>query len=567
MIKKYKTLNILLAGMVLMSGLFQACKDDDTPVLENTVKPGVNFVALTNTTSIHGGGQLVRYNSSNTSQLVGAAVGITGLATGESIVAIDYRPATGQLYGLSTASKLYILNPVNGAARAVSTTAFTPALTGTVAAFDFNPTVDRIRVVTTTGQNFRLNPETGTVVASDATINGADGAFITGAAYSENYSGATTTVLYDLDVAAKKLYKQDANAGTLTEVGSLRLTPIVSTNITSFSGAYNTNITTARTVAAGGFDIASNGVALAVFQNNAQPAIPVGGITASPANPATAVSAVAGISTLFQVNLEIGRATDLGVLFLPVPSGGIAATAIVGIAINTDPVAYATDEANNLLTFNPNKPGTPLSKAITGLQAAETVQGIDFRPSTGVLYALGSTSRIYTINIATGAATAVNVLPFVPTLSGTSFGFDFNPTTAADNIKIVSNTGQNLTVSPAGVATLNTSIAATAEITAAAFSSNAVPTTSTKLYVIDTKIDSLLEQNPSSGVLTRIGKLGINTAVSNGFDIGGVSSTAYAVFTVGAVTKVYTISLTNGSVTEKGILPSKVNGFTVGLGF
>src|SRR6476469_5909824 len=128
MIKKYKTSKILLSGLLLLAGLFQGCKDDETPVLSIDAKPNINFVALTNPTTIHTGGQLVRYNSSNTSQLVGAAVGITGLQTGETIVAIDYRPATGQLDGLGSTSRLYVLNPATGAARVVGSGAFTPAL-------------------------------------------------------------------------------------------------------------------------------------------------------------------------------------------------------------------------------------------------------------------------------------------------------------------------------------------------------------------------------------------------------------------------------------------------------
>jgi hypothetical protein len=40
------------------------------------------------------------------------------------------------------------------------------------ASLDFNPTVDRIRLVTASGQNLRLHPELGTVVATDGSING-----------------------------------------------------------------------------------------------------------------------------------------------------------------------------------------------------------------------------------------------------------------------------------------------------------------------------------------------------------------------------------------------------------
>ncbi|MEJ7767832.1 MAG: DUF4394 domain-containing protein, partial [Chitinophagaceae bacterium] len=41
-------------------------------------------------------------------------------------------------------------------------------------------------------------------------------------AYTNNFAGATTTVLFDIDATMDKLFKQDPpNAGTLVEVGSL----------------------------------------------------------------------------------------------------------------------------------------------------------------------------------------------------------------------------------------------------------------------------------------------------------------------------------------------------------
>lgn len=64
--------------------------------------------------------------------------------------------------------------------------------------------------------------------------------------------------------------------------------------------------------------------------------------------------------------------------------------------------------ANVLIAFNSSAPGSAFgSLPITGLQSGENVLGIDFRPLTRQLYALGSTSRVYTINLTTGAATVV----------------------------------------------------------------------------------------------------------------------------------------------------------------
>ena len=99
---------------------------------------------------------------------------------------------------------------------------FSPALSGTVTGFDFNPTVDRIRVVTSNGENFRPNPETGAVAATDMNINRVKNAMVTGVAYTNNVTGAATTTLYDIDIYSK-LYKQlPPNDVKLVEVGPLK---------------------------------------------------------------------------------------------------------------------------------------------------------------------------------------------------------------------------------------------------------------------------------------------------------------------------------------------------------
>jgi hypothetical protein len=74
------------------------------------------------------------------------------------------------------------------------------------ASVDFNPTVDRIRLVTDSGQNLRLHPELGTVVATDGVINGGANAKIGAIAYTNSMAGASTTVLYDIDFDQDKLY-------------------------------------------------------------------------------------------------------------------------------------------------------------------------------------------------------------------------------------------------------------------------------------------------------------------------------------------------------------------------
>ena len=60
---------------------------------------------------------------------------------------------------------------------------------------------------------------------------------------------------------------------------------------------------------------------------------------------------------------------------------------------------------------------------------------MDFRPATGQFYAVSNGSR-YTIHRATGAATRLGA-DGAFTLTGTSFGVDFNP--VPDRLRVVSD--------------------------------------------------------------------------------------------------------------------------------
>jgi hypothetical protein len=61
-------------------------------------------------------------------------VNLQKLQPGESELAMDLRPATGQVYVLGSSSRLYVLDPTTGIPRALSAAPFTPALAGTASA-------------------------------------------------------------------------------------------------------------------------------------------------------------------------------------------------------------------------------------------------------------------------------------------------------------------------------------------------------------------------------------------------------------------------------------------------
>jgi hypothetical protein len=172
--------------------------------------------------------RLVTFQSDNVTN-VAPSHAITGLPGGENIVGLDVRPLDGQLYALGKTSRLYVINPRTGAARQVGATPFIPALAGASFGFDFNPTVDRIRVTSDAEQNLRLNPDNGTVAAVDTNLAYAAGdpgagtnPNVAASAYTNNFAGATSTTLFDIDNARHALVIQNPpNDGTLTTVGAL----------------------------------------------------------------------------------------------------------------------------------------------------------------------------------------------------------------------------------------------------------------------------------------------------------------------------------------------------------
>nr|WP_279634226.1 DUF4394 domain-containing protein [Pedobacter miscanthi] len=193
---------------------------------------------------------------------------------------------------------------------------------------------------------------------------------------------------------------------------------------------------------------------------------------------------------------------------------------------------------------------------------------MDMRPLNGQLYAIGSTSRIYTINASSGAVAMVGTGPLTTLLTASQVGIDFNPT--VDRIRIVGNTGQNFRINPNdGALTVDGSISlASASISGAAYTNNFAGATTTVLFDIDSTGDRLYKQDPpNNGTLVDVGPLGTNVEATSGFDIGGTSGLAYGIFTVGGVQKLYSVNLTSGAATAGATITTAVRGFTLGLGF
>ncbi len=251
---------------------------------------------------------------------------------------------------------------------------------------------------------------------------------------------------------------------------------------------------------------------------------------------------------------------------------GTPATAVVTIVDNDSSLPAKTATlfgvtlAGNLVRFSSATPTTiDASVAITGLQSGETIVGMDVRPATRQLYAVGSTGRIYIINPVTGTAQQAATLSVA--LNGTAFGVDFNP--VPDRLRIVSDADQNLRVDvSSGTATVDGTLAYAAgdanagqnpNVTGAAYTNNMAGATTTTLYVIDSNRDILATQNPpNNGTLNTIGPLGVDTTDMVGFDITNAGGAALAVLTTSLTpggslaSRLYTINLTTGAATLVG---------------
>jgi hypothetical protein len=226
---------------------------------------------------------------------------------------------------------------------------------------------------------------------------------------------------------------------------------------------------------------------------------------------------------------------------------------------------FATDSAGNLLRFRGSAPEAARSRPITGLPSGVVLEGIDFRPATGDLYALGSDKVVYRVNPQTAIAVAEG--PAFETsaaaLGGDRIGFDFNPT--VDKIRITSDADDNLRLDPdPGSLLANDTKLTPAEVTVvgsaytnssfAAFA-NRPATTMLFAYDVATSPDRVWLQNPANaGTLSMPKPLGIDLGVDVGFDIAGADNVGYIAGTPQGQSsaQLYAVDVTSGETRRLG---------------
>lgn len=265
-------------------------------------------------------------------------------------------------------------------------------------------------------------------------------------------------------------------------------------------------------------------------------------------------------------------ATSLGAVLATTAAAAVAAP----VASAETAVAIKTSAPQEVITFDTGSPSVMTSsQPVLGLARKELLVGIDYRPSTGVIYAQSSQRRLFTLDAATGQLTLVGgSLPF----SGTQTGTDFNP--VPDRLRSQEITGGNFRTNvappPATITDGSLAYAAgdqnagrTPRVSASAYTNNVAGATTTQLFNLDTGMNLLTFQpSPNNGVLTTVGPLGINTTDETGFDVSGATGVAYAVLTPSAPrsSNLYTINLTTGAATlvgQVGPFPARFSGLTI----
>lgn len=191
--------------------------------------------------AINTANQILTFNSA-TPGMTGVPITVSNLIAGDTLVGIDRRPLNGLVYAVGQGStttdngRIYTIDTATGVATLRST--LNVPLIGTSFGVDFNPVVDRLRIVSNLRQNLRVDVATGATIV-DGTLTPAVVVSpldpnIGAGAYTNNFAGATSTTLYDIDFFRDRLVIQSPpNSGTLVRVGELSpLVPPMGADIT-----------------------------------------------------------------------------------------------------------------------------------------------------------------------------------------------------------------------------------------------------------------------------------------------------------------------------------------------
>lgn len=202
-----------------------------------------------------------------------------------------------------------------------------------------------------------------------------------------------------------------------------------------------------------------------------------------------------------------------------------------------------------LIWFDTDKPAETRKIEVTGI---DRLHGIDLRSSDNQVYGLAGDGTLVTINLDTGASTAVSKLTKMPS-EGAKVSVDFNP--AADKLRVMSSDGTNLRADPASGAVTedgklafeagDSSAEMAAEVIATAYTNSFAKPEKTAMYDIHSGGMLLHQTKPNDGTLKTIGKLGVETGEAVGFDIQTTEDGVNAAW-LAAGGKLYKVNLESG---------------------
>lgn len=355
--------------------------------------------------------RLISFAANNPGKLL-AAVPIRNLIAGESVRSIDFRPATGELFALTSVNRMLRIDPDTGQTSQLGTQ-IDPALFSTIGqvGFDFNPTVDRLRLVNTGDTNFRYNPLTFALVDNDpgtagtqpdtslafdaGDVNAGDNPDIGAVAYDRNDNDpATVTTLYGID----------AGNNVLVTIGGINGTPSPNLGQVFTVGSLGVDPTNLGGMDISGAGMGANGAALAVMQLQGE-----------------------SVSKLFMINLgpttpnqPTGTATLIGTV-----AGGEVLTAMaiapptVQFAAPTFSVSESAAQATITLTRTGGSGGSSSVRLDTFDGTAEEGDDYTAQSNLVVVFLPGETKKTITIPIANDSLNEANETLFLTLTSVT----------------------------------------------------------------------------------------------------------------------------------------------------
>jgi len=458
---------------------------------------------------------------------------ISGVATGQALIALDSRSSNGQLYALgynNTTSQVqlytithsgttYTANPV-GSASSMDLGSTNSA------SFDFVSTVDnQIRIIGRNGNSYMMNANNGAILSTGTgSLSYASGdahagasAVIGGTAYLNNFYGSDATQEVAYDMTNNVLLTFDAG---------------------NYSNGFNNASDNMHSI----------GIGTGLLLTGTEYGMDSWYDSATHHNTVYLAGSTLLGTHLYSYDMNgigSGIMTDLGTM-------GDGSVAIRDIAFEQDRnnTTYTTGQTmtaltlnlRNLVFFNSEHPDNiNRVRTLTGMTSGQAMVAIDYG-FNGMLYGLGYNSsahnyQLYTIDTATGNVTAVNSSANALDLgnddgSGNrlNVGFRFI-STASNRIRVIGNNGStNVQLNAAtgaiasadasmGYATGDTHFGTTASITSIAYT-GFEGDSSTQMFGFDANLGIMLTFDNSDGA-TGYGD-GTNGYYSSGLDLSSI---------------------------------------------